>query len=194
MIYGYARVSTADQDLEAQVNELKDAGCEKIVEEKQSGKNLKDRPKLQGLLDFVSDGDKIVFTKLDRFARSARDAETISEELKEKGVEIVVLDMKIDTSTAPGKLMFTIISAFAEFERSLIAERTGEGRARAMSKGVKFGPKPKFTAEQRAAAVQAYKQSRKQSPTKSAETIAKEHGMSRPMLYKLVRQADELHG
>src|SRR5690606_5705032 len=118
MIYGYARVSTQHQDLQAQIDELKKYGCEVIFQEKISGKTVEDREQLQKLLATVKKGDKVVFTKLDRFARSTVDALQIAEELKAKGVNMVVLNfggMSINTATPTGKMVLTMFAAIAEF-------------------------------------------------------------------------------
>lgn len=130
-VYGYARVSTKGQDLESQVQALETERVDRIFEEKFTG-TKKERPKFTQLLQILERGDKVVVTKLDRFARSTIDALTTINELNERGVDLMVLDMggeKIDTSTASGKLLFTVMSGFAEFEREMIVQRTQEGKA-----------------------------------------------------------------
>ena len=128
MIYGYARVSTVGQDLEAQIQALKNEGCEEIYSEKFTGTKA-DRPKFQELLSKLKEGDTLVVTKLDRFARSAVDAIQIVRELYERGVKVHILNMGLIENTPTGKLIFTIMSGFAEFERDMIVERTQEGKA-----------------------------------------------------------------
>ncbi|MCK0473923.1 recombinase family protein [Halalkalibacter sp. APA_J-10(15)] len=128
MKYGYARVSTIGQDLEAQKKTLKEQGCEQIFSEKYTG-TKKERPEFQKLLSKVNEGDTIVVTKLDRFARSAGDAIQIIRELFDKGVKVHILNMGLIENTPTGKLIFTIMSGFAEFERDMIVERTQEGKA-----------------------------------------------------------------
>lgn len=133
MKVGYARVSTHGQDLQAQIEMLKAEGCEDIYSEKFTGTTSK-RPKFQEMLDSLKEGDTLVVTKLDRFARSTIDALTTVKLLEEKDVDFIVLNMggnRVDTTTPNGKLLFTIMSGFAEFERSLIVARTREGKEQA---------------------------------------------------------------
>lgn len=133
MKYGYARVSTLQQDLETQIQALESEGCDKIYSEKFTG-TKKDRPQFQELLSNLKLGDTLVVTKLDRFARSAGDAIEIVKGLFEKGVRVHILNMGLVENTPTGKLIFTIMSAFAEFERDMIVERTQEGKAIAKQK------------------------------------------------------------
>lgn len=128
MKYGYARVSTVGQDLQAQMNALKAEGCEEIYSEKFTGTKA-DRPQFQALLKALEAGDTLVVTKLDRFARSTSEALTIVKELFDRGVKVHVLNMGLIENTPTGRLIFTIMSGFAEFERDLIVERTQEGKA-----------------------------------------------------------------
>ncbi|WP_432359186.1 recombinase family protein [Sporosarcina sp. UB5] len=150
-VYGYARVSTKGQDLKAQVQALKGEKVEYIYQEKFTA-TRKDRPEFSKMLDELKEGDKIVVTKLDRFARSTIDALTTINFLNEKGIDLVVLDMggeRIDTSTASGKLMFTIMSGFAEFEREMIIQRTQEGKVIArQNPNYREGRKPTYTKAQ----------------------------------------------
>lgn len=126
--YGYARVSTAGQDLEAQLQALKAEGCKVIYREKFTGTKT-DRPEFQKLLAELKTGDTLVITKLDRFARSTKEAIEVIRDLFEKGVRVHILNMGIVENTPTGRLIFTIMSAFAEFERDMIVERTQEGKA-----------------------------------------------------------------
>lgn len=128
MKYGYARVSTVQQDLEAQMQTLKGEGCEVIYSEKFTGTKA-NRPQFQELLSKLEKGDTLVVTKLDRFARSALDAIKIIRELFDKGIRVNILNMGIVDGSPQGKLMLTIMSGFAEFERDMIVERTQEGKA-----------------------------------------------------------------
>lgn len=147
MIYGYARVSTQHQDLQAQIDELKKYGCEVIYQEKVSGKTVEERKELNKLLEATKRGDKVVFTKLDRFARSTVDALQIAERLNDKGVNMVVLNfggMVVDVSTATGKMMLTMFAAVAEFERELMLERQRAGIERAKAAGKYRGRIPKY--------------------------------------------------
>ena len=145
---GYARVSSIGQSLEVQLDKLKD--CDKIFQEKRSGKQTDNRPELLKALDYVREGDSLVISRLDRMARSVLDLAKIAERLKEKEVALKVLDQSIDTSTSEGKLMFHMLGAFAEFENDIRRERQQDGIAKALSKGVKFGRKPALTAKQQA--------------------------------------------
>jgi len=128
MKYGYARVSTVSQDLAAQLQALEKEGCEKTYSEKFTG-TKSDRPQFQELLSLLQVGDTLVVTKLDRFARSTMDALKTIKDLFEKGVKVHILNMGLVENTSTGKLIFSVMSAFAEFERDMIVERTQEGKA-----------------------------------------------------------------
>ncbi|MFK3939775.1 recombinase family protein [Alkalihalobacillus sp. NPDC078783] len=125
--YGYARVSTVSQDLEVQLKQLKEEGCENIYSEKFTG-TKKDRPEFLKLLEELKEGDTMVVTKLDRFARSTVDAIQTVRTLFDKGVRVHILNMGIVEDTVTGRLIFNIMSSFAEFERDMIVERTQEGK------------------------------------------------------------------
>jgi DNA invertase Pin-like site-specific DNA recombinase len=151
--YGYARVSTAGQDLPAQNAELMAAGCAKVFKEKQSGAKT-DRAELAKVVRRLEPGDVLVVTRLDRLARSTRDLLNVLGDLSTRGVGFKSLrDTWADTTTAHGRLMLTILGGLAEFERELIRSRTGEGRKRAMDRGVRFGRPHKMTPHQRAEAL-----------------------------------------
>ncbi|TVY00995.1 recombinase family protein [Paenibacillus cremeus] len=148
MIYGYARVSTVGQDLEAQIQQLEANGAEKIFSEKFTG-TKKDRPEFTSLLAELKAGDTLIVTKLDRFARSTVDAITTVKELFGRGVRIHVLNMGVIEDTVTGRLILTIFSGFAEFERDMIVERTQEGKAIAKQKeGFKEGRPKSYTEKQ----------------------------------------------
>ena len=148
-IYGYARVSTDGQTLDAQVKELKAAGAERVFREKLSGA-LTGRAQLRRAIASLSEGDVLLVTRLDRLARSTRDLLNILAEIAEKGAGFRSLrDSWADTTTAHGRLMLTVLAGLAEFERELIRARTGEGRERAKARGVRLGRKPKLTPHQR---------------------------------------------
>lgn len=147
--FGYARVSTDGQSLDAQLGQLKSAGCTKIFREKVSGARA-DRPQLARLLKMVEKGDVIMVTRLDRLARSTRDLLNVLATIAERGAGFRSLaDAWADTTTPHGRLMLTVLGGLAEFERELIRTRTGEGRARAKARGVRLGRKPKLTLHQR---------------------------------------------
>jgi DNA invertase Pin-like site-specific DNA recombinase len=128
MKYGYARVSTVNQDLETQVQALEKEGCAVIYSEKFTGTKT-DRPKFMELLFKLEAGDTLVVTKLDRFARSTVDAIQTVKQLFNRGVKVHVLNMGLVEDTPTGRLIFNIMSSFAEFERDMIVERTQEGKA-----------------------------------------------------------------
>jgi len=138
MKIGYARVSTADQSLDLQLDALKEFGCEEIFQEKVSGAK-DDRSELANALRTVRRGDTFVVYKLDRLARSTKKLIEIAETLKVKEVEFVSIQDKVDTSTAAGKAMFGMLSVLAEFERDIIRERTMAGLKAARSRGRKGG-------------------------------------------------------
>lgn len=127
MKYGYARVSTIHQDLQVQLQHLEKENCDKIFAEKFTGTS-KDRPEFQKLFDVLQEGDTLVVTKLDRFARSTQDALETIKELFNRNIKVHVLNMGVIENTPTGRLIFTIFSAFAEFERDMIVERTQEGK------------------------------------------------------------------
>ena len=153
MIVGYARTSTADQQygLDAQIEQLTGAGCEKVVTEQAS--SVGKRTEWVGLVDFVREGDVLVVTKLDRLARSVRDFWGISECLQRKRVTLRILNLNLDTTTATGKLMLSLLGSVAEFEREIMLERQREGISKARASGKRFGRKP--TARVQAAEVSA---------------------------------------
>ena len=148
MKVGYARVSSHGQSLDTQVEKLTAYGCEKIFQEKKSGASRDKREAVNAALEFCREGDVLVITKLDRLARSMFDLQDITKTLHRKGVDFVVLDQSIDTTTPAGRLTFHLLGAVAEFERDLIAERRNEGIAKAKEKGVKFGRREKLTPAQ----------------------------------------------
>src|SRR5262249_54610086 len=153
-LYGYARVSTRDQDLTAQDAELRAAGCAKVFREKASGART-DRPELAKVIRRLDAGDVLVVTRLDRLARSTRDLLNVLDEIGKRGAGFRSLkDTWADTTTPHGRLMLTVLGGLAEFERELIRSRTGEGRTRAKARGVKFGRPRKMTPHQRQEALQ----------------------------------------
>jgi len=153
-LYGYARVSTNGQDLSAQDAELMAAGCAKVFKEKASGAKT-DRPELAKLIRRLEEGDVLVVVRLDRLARSTKDLLNVLDEIGKRGAGFRSLkDTWADTTTPHGRLMLTVLGGLAEFERSLIVARTGEGRKRAKERGVKFGRPKKLTPHQRQEALQ----------------------------------------
>jgi DNA invertase Pin-like site-specific DNA recombinase len=153
-LYGYARVSTNGQTLDAQVLQLEAAGCARVFHEKVSGAKS-DRTELKKLLRALRNGDIVLVTRLDRLARSTRDLLNILALVSDKRAGFRSLgDVWADTTTAHGRLMLTVLGGLAEFERELIRVRTAEGRARAVAMGVRLGRRPKLDQDQRREACQ----------------------------------------
>jgi DNA invertase Pin-like site-specific DNA recombinase len=152
--YGYARVSTNGQDLASQEAELAAAGCAKVFKEKVSGAKT-DRAELAKLIRRLEPGDVVIVTRLDRLARSTRDLLNVLATISERQAGFRSLkDTWADTTTPHGRLMLTVLGGLAEFERELIRARTGDGRARAKARGVRFGRPNALTAHQRHEALQ----------------------------------------
>lgn len=139
---GYGRVSTLDQRLDSQLEQLQQTGCDKIYQEKASGSSTYGRPQLQLMLDYIREGDIVVVCKLDRIARSTIDLLHIVQQLERKGVAFLVLNINLDTSTPTGKLMLSMLAAIGQFERELMLERQKEGIAKAKQRGAYTGRKP----------------------------------------------------
>jgi DNA invertase Pin-like site-specific DNA recombinase len=178
MIYGYARVSTVDQDLTIQQEALAAAGCEVIRSEKVSGTSIQGRDELNNLLEFLREGDVLVVTRVDRLARSVADLQNIVVLMKAKGVALRATEQPIDTSTAAGKAFLDMLSVFAEFETNLRKERQAEGIAKAKAKGVYKGRKPSIDVQK----VQELKNTG-MTPT----NIAKELGIGRASVYRVLK-------
>lgn len=180
-VIGYARVSTREQNLERQVKALKKYGCDIILEEKKTGKNL-DRLELQNLLNTVKEGDTVVVSELTRISRSTADLHSLVNELDAKGVKFKSLKEEwVDTTTAHGRLIFTMLAGVAQFEREIMLERQAEGIAVAKERGVKFGRKLDKDANL-ARAIELYKEGKY-----PAGEIAKMCKMSRATLYRRLK-------
>jgi DNA invertase Pin-like site-specific DNA recombinase len=180
MRIGYARVSTGDQNLDAQIDELEDAGCERIYEEKTSGA-AKERPKLDRCIEELREGDTLCVWRLDRFGRSLKDLVSKMESLEEKGVDFVSLTEGIDTTTAQGRLTFHIFGALAEFERELTRERTMAGLKAARERG-RVGGRPPALDEDEIPQVQAMMRDEEVSTADICERFE----ISRATLYRYV--------
>jgi DNA invertase Pin-like site-specific DNA recombinase len=176
---GYGRTSTLEQQagLDAQFRDLKAAGCDKIFSEQVSA--VGKRPQLEAALDFIREGDTLTVTKLDRLARSTQHLLEIAERMKAKGADLSILNLGADTSTATGRLLFTVIGAIACFERELMLERQREGIAKAKAEGKYKGQKP--TARARAAEVNALKA----DGVRPVE-IARRLGIGRASVYRVL--------
>ncbi|MEH6643711.1 recombinase family protein [Vreelandella glaciei] len=176
MIIGYARVSTQDQNPQLQRDALQQAGCEQVFEERITG-TKRERPELQACLRTLRDGDTLVVWKLDRLARSLKDLVELIHELDDRGVGFRSLTEAIDTTSAGGKLVFHIFGALAEFEHSLIRERTLAGLAAARARGRKGGRRPVMSPAdvRKAAAMLA-------DPNITKTEVARHFGVSRVTL------------
>jgi DNA invertase Pin-like site-specific DNA recombinase len=179
VIAGYARVSTADQDLSLQLAALKKAGATAIYREKISGIRA-DRPELAHMLKQLRPGDCVVVTRLDRLGRSLRELLNLLADFDQRGVGFKSLaDAWADTRSPHGKLMVSILGSLAEFERSLIIQRTSEGRKLAKANGVRFGRKPKLSQYQRAEAL------RRRDAGETLGAIAQTFGVSVSLVSRL---------
>jgi DNA invertase Pin-like site-specific DNA recombinase len=177
-LYGYARVSTLDQDLGIQHATLKAVGCEVIRAEKASGSGRDGRSELQVLLAFLRAGDTLVVTRIDRLARSLKDLQDIVHELKAKGVALKATEQPVDTGTAAGKAFLDMLGVFAEFETNLRRERQLEGISAAKARGVYKGRKPSIDV----AEIRRLHQEEKLGPT----AIARRLGIGRASVYRLL--------
>jgi DNA invertase Pin-like site-specific DNA recombinase len=178
MIYGYARVSTEDQDLAIQIDRLKAAGCDLVRHEKRSGSSMRGRTELSTLLDFIRPGDTLMVTRIDRLARSMCDLQILVRDLKAKGVTLKATEQNIDTSSAAGKAFLDMLGVFAEFETNLRRERQLEGIVKAKAEGVYKGRKPKIDRAQ-------VKSLRDQGM--GATAIAKQLGFERTSVYRVLK-------
>ena len=176
-IFGYARVSTEAQNLDRQLDALKRYGVDSIYNEKMTG-TKKDRPELMKMLDRITEGDTIVIESLSRLGRSTKDLIELVELFERKKVHLVSLKESIDTSTPTGKLLFTLMSALAQFERDTIAERTREGLRSARARG-RIGGRPKIDEAKVKQAVKLY--NTRQYSVKEIEELT---GVKKATLYR----------
>jgi len=140
----YARVSSTGQSLEVQLEKLNQATCDRIYQEKRSGRNA-DRPEFQSCINYLREGDTLIITRLDRLARSVVHLAQLAKRFQSESIDLLVLDQNIDTSTSTGRNMFNMLASIAEFENDLRTERQAEGIAKARENGVKFGRPAKVT-------------------------------------------------
>lgn len=141
---GYARVSSTGQSLEVQLEKLSQAECDRIYQEKRSGRTA-DRPEFQACMNYLREGDTLIITRLDRLARSVAHLAQLAKRFQQESIDMLVVDQNIDTSTSNGRLMFNMLASIAEFENDLRTERQAEGIAKAKENGVKFGRPAKLT-------------------------------------------------
>jgi len=179
-ILGYARVSTADQDLSGQVTRLKNAGAIRVFEDVISGKQF-DRPGLTALMDHARPGDSLTVTRLDRLGRSLKELLETVENLKDQDIGLISLEERIDTTSAAGELIFHVFGAIAHFERRLISERTKDGIEAARAQGRKPG-RPPLQAE----TVLALRNLVQAGMT--AGQAAKQLGIARSTAYRLIKE------
>jgi DNA invertase Pin-like site-specific DNA recombinase len=177
-VYGYARVSSKGQSLEAQRELLQRAGCDVLFQEKLSAKGESVRPQLAKLLKRLEPGDVIKVTKLDRFARNLRELLNVIHELGKRGIGFVSLGDPIDTTTSAGRLTLNILGSIAEFERERIRERCDAGIERAKANGVAFGRKHVLSDHQRAEIRQRL------ADGETSVALAKSYGVSQPTIWR----------
>jgi len=180
MLTGYARVSTIDQNLDLQIDALKQAGCQQIFTDKITGTKF-DRPQLQELKKILRKEDTVVVWKLDRMGRGLRDLINLMKEFEEKEVGFKSLTEGIDTTTTAGKLIFHIFGALAEFERNLIVERTQAGLKAGRARGRVGGRPPKLTNEKKELVKKMHA-----NKTIPLSTIADTFKISKQTIYNIV--------
>lgn len=187
MIFGYARVSTAEQNLDRQLDSLKLAGAEEIVQEKITGTKA-DRPELNRLLDKIRKDDIILVADLTRLSRSTKDLFSLVDQIEKKGANIKSLkESWLDTTTPQGKLMFTFMAGISQFERDLTSQRTKEGLVAARARGRKGGRKPKLDDKKKKAIYELYQQ--KKTTVKDICTM---FDITKPTLYKVIEQISRI--
>jgi DNA invertase Pin-like site-specific DNA recombinase len=179
---GYGRISTSDQNASSQEDALKAAKVDRIFIDTFTGTKAS-RPELDRVREVLRSGDVLVITRLDRLGRSAKDLLTIVSDLEAIGVQLEVIEQKIDTSTPEGKLFFTMVAAFAEFERGIMQSRTMDGLAAARARGKVGGRKPKLSN------LQLEEVKRMYQAQKPVQEIADLFGVSRPTVYRAVQNA-----
>lgn len=180
MLIGYARVSTQDQKAQLQVDALNAAGCQKVYIEHKTGSN-RDRPEIDRCLETLRPGDQVIVWRLDRLGRSLKDLIDLITEFESKEVSFRSLNESIDTSSSAGKLVFHVFAALAEFERSLIQERTLAGLASARARGRKGG-RPRKLDEKKIKKAKAMLN----DPDITVSEVAKHFGVSRGTLYSAI--------
>jgi DNA invertase Pin-like site-specific DNA recombinase len=177
---GYGRISTSDQNASSQEDALSRAGVDRLFIDTFTGTKAS-RPELDKAREQLREGDVLIITRLDRLGRSTKDLLTIVGDLEEKGVQLEVLEQSIDTSTPEGKLFFTMVAAFAEFEREIMRSRTMDGLAAARARGRLGGRKPKLSEKQVAEVTRLYREQR------PVQEIADLFRVSRPTVYRVIQ-------
>lgn len=178
---GYARVSSVGQSLDIQREKLGE--CDKLFEEKRSG-TTDARPMLKQCLGYVREGDQLIVTRIDRLARSTLHLCQIAETLREKNVDLVVIDQNIDTSDATGRLLFNMLGAIGQFETEIRAERQMDGIKKAKDRGVQFGKRPALTGDQ----IEDLREKREQGIL--IKDLMAHYGLSKATIYRYLGTKD----
>ena len=181
MIYGYARVSATDQNLDTQIEQLTRYKCDKIVTEKISG--IAEEKKLNRLIATMKKGDTLVATRMDRLGRSAKQLIDLVEELQKKDVNLVILDLNIDTKTPTGKFFLQVMAAFSELERANLKEKQRQGIEAARRRGTHLGRPRKWTREGMELAIEMF-----QSGQYTVREIEAATQVSRASLYRELKR------
>jgi DNA invertase Pin-like site-specific DNA recombinase len=184
---GYGRISTSDQNASSQRDALSAVNVDKYFIDTFTGTKAS-RPELDKLREQLRQGDTLVITRLDRLGRSAKDLLTIVSDLETMGVQLEVIEQKIDTSTPEGKLFFTMVAAFAEFERGIMQSRTMDGLASARARGRVGGRKPKLSQTKVVEIRRMYQEGR------TVQSIADMFGVSRPTIYRALGDREPIEG
>lgn len=175
---GYARVSTTGQSLEVQLDKLKH--CQKLYQEKRSGATA-DRPQFKACMNYLREGDTLYITRLDRLARSVSHLAQLATRFEAEGIQLVVIDQQIDTSTSTGRLMFNMLASIAEFENDLRQERQSEGIAKAREQGTRFGRPPKLTGKEKEKIIAD------RQDGMSISQLMKNHNVSQATIYRTLK-------
>ena len=181
MLVGYARVSSTGQNLDSQLEALKNIGCTKIFMEKKSGKQYENRLELQNALDFVREDDTLIVTRLDRCSRNVKDLHSIIDTLNNKKVHFKCTEQEIDTSTSAGRLMIGLLSIVSAFETDLRAERQADGIKAAKKRGVKFGHEFKLSSDDVLEIINL-----KNTTSMTNQNIADKYGIARSTMLRYI--------
>lgn len=181
MIFGYARASTKEQNLNAQLDALKKAGCEEIFQEKVSGA-VRERPELKRMIEKLRKGDTVIVYKLDRISRSTKHLIELTELFEQKEVNFISIVDNIDTNSAMGRFFFRLMASIAELEKDIVSERTKAGLEAARARGKKGG-RPKLDEKKIKTALKMY-----DSKQYSIAEITKTVGISAPTLYRYINE------
>lgn len=179
---GYARVSSTGQSLDVQLEKLNQVGCQRIYQEKRSGRTS-NRPEFQACMNYLREGDTLVITRLDRLARSVVHLAQLAKRFEQEKINLIVIDQNIDTSTSTGRLMFNMLASIAEFENDLRTERQAEGIAKAKENGVKFGRPAKLN-EQTCDAIHT-----RRAEGATIGQLAKEFELGEATIYRALKMA-----